>query len=165
MSIYDELLYWVRESELFEFEPQMPGTLSLRRMFVSKHLHGAPWHEGRYGLLRADLDRFTEGAMIPVRLPPSKSVKAYLALLDETSGVWEIRSTKPEPQLRVFGFFPHMDTFLAVTWNERRELDSDEEWQFALKVCKREWQRLFPAYVPLTGTNIHDYLSKQFLLL
>lgn len=165
MSIYDELLFWVKERELFEFQSQMPGTLPLRRMFVSKDLNAAPWHQERYGLLRADLDRFTEGAMISIRLPPSKDVQAYLAFLEPVSDrVWEIRSTKPEPQLRVFGHFATTDTFVALMWNERTKLVDQEDWSFAIKECQAEWRRLFPAYEPLAGTNVYDYVSRKFFL-
>lgn len=165
MSIYDGLLSWVNDGELFEFQPQMPGTLAMRRMFASKEVNALPWGEDRYARLRADLDRFTQGDIIAVRFPPSKSVEAYLALLEPADErIWEIRSTQPEPQLRVFGHFAQADTFIALKCGERKDFETEEDWKLTFKGCQTEWRRLLPAYEPVAGTNIHDYITRKYFL-
>lgn len=170
MSIYDELLARVNETppRLFELQPQMPGSLAVRRMFLSEELFlrtRAPWEDESFGYLLSVLEKFVEGRMISLRFPPSKNVEANLALLDPPEErIWEIRSRESDPQLRVFGGFAKTNTFVALTWDQRPRLDSEEAWKFAIKDCQAKWRRLFPAYPPHIGTHPNDYVSAKYLL-
>ena len=170
MSIYDELLARVNERppRLYELQPQMPGTLALRRMFLSEDLYrrtNEPWESEEFGHLRALMERFVSGGRISLRFPPSKSVQAHFALLDPIAeGAWEIRSRESDPQLRVFGHFAKTDAFVALTWDQRPNLDTHEAWRFAIKASQSQWRRLFSPYKPLVGTNPNDYVSTKCFL-
>jgi len=172
MSIFGQILKWVNDDppELFEIQPRRPGTLPLRRLFVSNAIRGLPWHEVRFEQFRSDLDRYASGEMIPVRLPPSKNVHADFALLDPPTNephidrIWEIRS-KDHPQLRAFGCFAQRDVFVALTCHHRSELATDDDWALAIRECRHEWQRLFGSEDPIGGLDIHAYLSRSFYVL
>lgn len=172
MSIYDELRVRVKEGRLFWVPPpELPGAMLRRQLYISseiKRLVDGPWKdsewEERCGYLESDLHRFVLGEMIPVRIPPSKSVDAYMAKLEPSNDeTWEIRSRDPLPQLRLFGSFAGKDCFVALTWAYRWYLDNDlEKWNAALAGYKAEWRKLFIVYSPLPGASIHDYISKKF---
>lgn len=175
MSIYDEVIHRVNEKRLFRLLPALPRIGHVRQMFISDEIRGlfdGPWHipewEARCGSLRADLDRFIEGAVIPVAEKPFKGKTSYLKrLVPDSDEVWEIRSRDPKPGIRVFGRFARKDVFVALTWAEREPLlgPSSREWRIARVACKTEWRKLFPAYEPISsGANFHDYLSNFFLV-
>ncbi len=171
MSIYDELRELVNDDRLAWVAPApLPGAMLMRQLFVSmdicKILTG-PWDSEEWSDrctdLEADFDRYVTGQMIPVRMPPSKNVEAYLAQLEPAQeNVWEIRSRDPEPQLRILGYFAGKDCFVALLWRNRGDLVTDDDWDKAKAECKSEWRKLFPVYDPPNlGATIHDYLSKK----
>jgi len=175
MSIYDELIYRVNEGRLFRLLPELPRIGLVRQTFISQEIRNlceGPWHsaawEARCGSLRADLDRFIGGDVIPVAAKPYRGKTSYLKRLDPDSDeVWEIRSRDPKPGIRVFGRFARKDVFVALTWEEREPLlgPGSREWRDARVACKTEWTKLFPAYEPISsGANFHDYLSNFFLV-
>jgi hypothetical protein len=97
-----------------------------------------------------------------VRLPPSKKVTAYLALLqDAKDEVWEFRCRDPNPQIRIFGRFAEKDLFIAFIKRNRPELSNDE-YQPVMEECKRHWRTLFPSYNPHHGSSADDYVSNCF---
>ena len=109
------------------------------------------------------MDAFSAGQVIGVRLPPSKTVKAQLALLEVAAEeIWEFRIRDTAPQLRVFGRFAEQDLFIALTHAGRDGLETDEDWRREKRRCTREWRRLFPSYNPHTGQTADDYLSNSF---
>lgn len=66
---------------------------------VQRALSG-PWvstvEENRYRTIKAIIDLFIDGEVMAVRMPPSRSVRAQLALLaPPENAVWEFR-TRPE---------------------------------------------------------------------
>ena len=176
MSIYVELGARVNEGRLFAVPPpDLPGSTMERQLFVSQRIQmllegpwvNQEWAERCWGL-EADLHRYVLGEMIAVRLPPSKSVAAYLALLEQPAPpkdkVWELRSCV-DPQLRLFGQFAEKNRFVALTWEYRSYLGNDaDKWYAAMEECKAEWRKLFPAYDPLLGEHVHDYVSKKFIV-
>lgn len=174
MSIYDELGARVNEGRLILLPPpDIPGAMLMRRLFISNSIQAlldgpreSDEREARCGLLQADLDEFVTGAMIAMRMPPSKSIKAYLAQLEpDEFNAWEIRSVHPNPQLRLFGHFAGKDCFVALICKERQCLDTDAKWLAAIEECRAEWKKLFPVYdVPSLGAKIHDYISKKIYL-
>ncbi len=171
MSIYDELRARVNEGRLVLLPPpDIPGSMLMRQLYISNSIQSlldGPWKndewEERCGLLQSDLDHFVTGDMIAGRMPPSKSIKAYLAQLDSTTdNVWEIRSVHPNPQLRLFGHFAGKDCFVALICKKRPCLDTEVKWRDAVEECKTAWRNLFPSYdVPILGGTIHDYVSKK----
>ena len=174
MSIYVEIGSRVNEGRLFTLFPAMPGSLMVRKMFISNEIKSMifgpwdeqPWEE-RCGRLRADFDYFMEGSLLPVAEKPFKGKTSYMKRLEDHSDqVWEIRSRDPEPGLRIFGQFADKDVFVALTWHMRADLlgPKSREWRDAILECKTEWRNLFPAYQPKTGGNLRDYVSNIVLV-
>ena len=169
MSIYDELRARVKAGDLFFVQPlDIEGAILARQLYVSPSINSlleGPWESedwsDRCAALQADLHMFVAGDMIAGRIPPSKNVEAYIALLEPPSHeVWEIRSSDALPQLRIFGRFAAMDCFVGLTWNYRSRLPADAKWSAAMETCKAEWRRLF-TYPPYQGADVHDFVSKK----
>jgi len=121
-------------------------------------------------VLRADLDRFSQGGVIPVAARPFIGGKrSYMRQLFRwREEVWEIRS-REEPGLRVLGRFAEADVFVALTWHKRAALAGPQsrQWRDAIVGCKTEWTNLFPAYPPKSGdVNAYpaDYISANTIL-
>jgi hypothetical protein len=174
MSILDEVNDWRRRGRLYLFEPRLTGTPKRRSMYLASEINAlldGPWvdsgQEMRSGRLRADLDMFVAGYLISVQREPFRNKTAYMSQLDPASEeVWEIRSRDPKPGIRIFGRFAHTDVFVALTWSERARLrgPGSREWRDAKEQCKTEWRKLFPAYRPFKGNDIHDYISENVFL-
>lgn len=174
MSIYDEIRAGVNERRLLFLSPALPGTLIVRKMYISNGIRDlvfGPWSEPQWeqrcGYLRADLDKFIEGRLLTIAEKPYGGKTSDMKRLDAARDeVWEIRSRDPNPGLRVFGRFADRNLFVALTWAKRVNLHGpgSREWRNAIEECKTEWRRLFPAYPPKTGGQIHDYLSNIVLV-
>lgn len=172
MSILEAIEGYIPE-ELQLLEPLIPGTPVLRKIYVNKkivNLFTGPWSDelpqSRCLRLWADLDLFTSGGRIAVCMEPFKAKSAYMGLLDPVSnGMFDIRSRDPSPGLRVFGGFAATDTFVALTYDIRKDMgDRDSaEWRKARVECLALWRNLFPAYKPLTGENVHDFISTNVI--
>ena len=139
-----------------------------------------PWESGpsgnRCARLRADLENFVSGAPITVCWEPFKGRKIHqIGRLDKVEEeVWDYRCNDPEPGLRIFCRFAENDVLVALTcsprsvpvsWLARMPLlgRNSREWKLAKKECCAEWRKLFPAYPPLTGENVDDYISNAIL--
>ncbi len=117
------------------------------------------------GRARGTLDAFVTGQIVAVRLPPSKNVRAHLAMLSEAEEeVWEFRCRDPSPQVRIFGRFAEKDTFIALLSKYKTELANDDAYLAAKEDCKKEWRVWFPSYPPHTGTHANDYVSNCTVL-
>ena len=82
----------------------------------------------------------------------------YLWLLSPTSdAVWEIKSRRLEPQVRVFGQFAQKNIFVAMTYQYRSDLGAfdDLNWTIEIRRVRAYWRRLFPSYSALTTTDQH----------
>lgn len=109
--------------------------------------------EERVGTLQADLEQFAEGRSIDPK---------YLFLLYPASeGVWEIRSVRPEPSIRVLGFFAKKDVFVATNLALRENLGGWEsrEWKDVKRSARTRWGHLFHTYQPLISTNLSDLVT------
>lgn len=129
-------------------------------MFVSEEIwallsteHEDAEMEERLGTLQADLEQFAEGRSIDPK---------YLFLLYPASeGVWEIRSVRPEPSIRVLGFFAKKDVFVATNLALRENLGGWEsrEWKDVKRSARTRWGHLFHTYHPLISTNLSDLVT------
>lgn len=108
----------------------------------------------RYIALCADLDRYIEGRFID---------DAYMKPLSPrlAEEVWEIKSRRPEPSLRLLGRFAEKDVFVAFVCEERGPLGEkgSEEWKRVIRRTKAKWRTMFQSYTPHSGEHLHDYLS------
>jgi hypothetical protein len=121
MSIRATIRDWERDGELVLMPPVLPFESLERVLFCSRNVwlaldgEDSPRGKSNMARARATLDAYVAGKRIAVRLPPSKNVKADLALLDDPlDEIWEFRCTSAKPQIRVFGRFAEQDLFIAL---------------------------------------------------
>jgi hypothetical protein len=160
MSIEDEIDDCVRRGRLFPLAPKAAGATIRRAMFVAEKLWNelnspegdAEWEE-RIGRLRADLELFvTEQVISP----------HYLFLLyPSADAVWEIRSVRDRPSLRVLGLFPDMDVFISTNHARREELGGwqSREWKEIKRTARAVWRQLFPTYQPIVTADVGEVCS------
>ena len=115
MSIEDEIVDRVARGMLYPLLPQAAGETPRRVMLLTEFLWGflnspegdQDW-EQRVGELRADLETF----VVADEIRPK-----YLFLLyPARDAVWEIRSTRTNPTIRVLGLFPQKDVYVATDY-------------------------------------------------
>ncbi len=170
MSISSEIVNRVSEDRLYQLIPMMPGVAGTvpRTMYMSQDINrllAGPWDspdwENRCFSLRADLERFVHGGMIPVaERPMCRGRTSYMRQLFRwRNEVWEIRSRDPQPGIRVLGRFADTDIFIALSWWFRSDLGGpgDRRWRDAIVDCKTKWTHLFPTYQPITSGGAHAY--------
>ena len=109
--------------------------------------------EERIGTLRADLEAFVDG----LPLHPK-----YLFLLSPIrEAVWEIRSTREDPSIRVLGRFAARDVFIATNYALRNELFGwqSREWRDAKLMSRTIWTALFHTYPPVITSDVHEVVT------
>jgi hypothetical protein len=164
MSIEDITREWERDGSLVVLKPFLKSTEMVRYVIATKEVNDeicGPWDtrelEIRYSRVRTVIDAFIGGLRIAARWPPSKSIKANLALLDPADEqVWEFRSPRPGG-IRVFGRFANINVFVALGTELREEIDDD--FTREKEACKRAWRRFYPSYDPLNGQDLADFLT------
>lgn len=178
MSVGDDIKAAVSNGKLRLLELALPSDPAERTVLIHpelKRLFDGPWRNAseqrRVGRLRADLETFVTGKVIPVSLIPYEHRTAYMGLLDPPSGgIFDIRSRDPSPGMRVFGGFAMPDVFVALNyefrsvspdWSDRRPLEGDAiRWQIAILECEKRWKEIFHT-PPITGGNVRDFISKD----
>jgi hypothetical protein len=160
MSIDDLLLARIKEKQLHILRPNARGTSPQRLMLLHENLWNFLESDGpddewevRKGYLQADLELFADGSPVGPK---------YLFLLSPArEAVWEIRSLRPMPSVRVLGRFVHKDVFVATNFALRDELEGwkSRAWRDARLGARTIWTRLFHNYEPLRSTNVHDVVS------
>ena len=184
MSICAQIQRCVRLGELHQLFPRLDSDPVERRVFISTEIKGAldgPWPheeaERRCGELQGDLEAFVKGDNIGMCLTAYQHRAAYMGRLDMPKDeVWDIRSRRNPPALRIFGRFASVDTFVAFRIRPRSVrvdlLNSEplggaksREWQFAIIETLQEWNRLLPNLNPPHGDDLNVYVSnKRFLI-
>ena len=160
MSIEDEILDRVRREMLWPLRPKAAGAPIRRALFVGEKLwaelnspEGDEEWEDRIGRLRADLEIFvTESSIAP----------RYLFLLyPARDGVWEIRSIRDSPSMRVLGLFPDTDIFVSTNYARRENLGGwqSREWSSIKRTARAVWRQLFPSYDPKITANVNEVCS------
>ena len=172
MSIREIINLWVADGEISFIAPAYDALPTVRYFFASPEVSRAilgPWETSeertRYGRARGHVDLFITGQLIALRMPPSKSVDAHTALLEERRHeAWEMRPRNPKPGIRIFGRFSEKDTFIALTTALRENLVTDDDWQQEIERCKKEWRKYFNTFKPFSGRTGHCYASNVFLV-
>ena len=155
MSIHDEILDRYRRKMLFPVLPRARGDTIRRALFVSADLHAVltspegdqDW-ERRVAVLQADLEVFVQARTIDPK---------YLFLLYPLrDAVWEIRSIRDEPSIRVLGLFAWKDIFIATNYALREELGGWEsrEWKIVKRTARAGWRQLFHPYEPKIEADV-----------
>ena len=117
--------------------------------------------------LRAEIDWFIDGRTISLRSDGEGGTNAWMARLDPSGDeVWEIRSMKPRPSLRIFGSIVALDVFVALTWSKRADLHKreSEQWETAIAEFKAERSNCFGSARPISGSYPDAYLSNVRLI-
>lgn len=140
--------------------PKAAGTSPRRAMLVTEDVWltlSQEYEDGemedRMGTLQADLELFAEGQPVDPK---------YLFLLYPTlEGVWEIRSMRPQPSIRVLGLFAMKDVFIATNLEFRENLGGwqSREWKNCKRLARTRWTNLFHTYRPIISTNVHHLVS------
>lgn len=175
MAIQVMLDEWEADGTLSEVQRFVPRPRPRRRVMATKDVLQAlsgPWTskraEERYRTVKAVIDLFIDGMEMSVRIPPSKSAKAQLALLEAPEArVWQFR-TRPDKLhngfrygVRVFGMFARKDLFVAMSTAFKEDLFDDADYPNHIAFCRREWNGLFAAYDPDLGVPPDAYLSNH----
>lgn len=162
MSISEEIWSIIDDDDgrLIELRPFVSTDIKIRSMYLRRELHHDIFrnrrHEKdieRFAQLQADLDMFLTSTTIDPQ---------YLyGLTPISDGVWEIRSKRPRPSIRVFGLFSSKDTFIATHYKERAGLGgwNSAEWKIEIRRSLAIWRQLFPAYQPINSDDINQLIS------
>lgn len=166
MSIRDRIRFIIGR-ELFCLPPADGGEC-VRTLFASEEVFSSvskPFPENFYGhrlaQFRGTLDTFTTGGWVSIASHPyTKKAWAYFAPVDPVRlAIWDIRSLAPEPQIRCFGAWAEKDTFVALTWQYRDDIQSFSE---EATECRRVWDKFFPDHSPYVGASIDDYITDRY---
>ena len=160
MSIEDEIADKAKRGMLFPLIPRATGATIRRAMFIGESLWNdlnssegdAAWDE-RIGKLQADLEMFvTEESITPKYLFP---------LYPTADAVWEIRSARDEPSIRVLGLFAAQDAFISTNYALREALGGwqSREWKSIKRMARAIWRWLFPTYPPIVTSNVKEVCS------
>lgn len=103
--------------------------------------------EERLGILQADLEFFVTSKTI--------DPKYLFHLYPPRDAVWEIRSVRPDPSIRVLGLFAAKDLFIATNHAMRAELGGwqSRQWKVVKRTARARWTQLFLPYLPEIGTD------------
>jgi hypothetical protein len=160
MSIELLLKDQVKRRMLFPVVPKAPGSASRRVLLASEELwavlnsaEGNDEWEKRVAELQADLEVFVEGGPIDPK---------YLFLLYPSEDcVWEIRSTRSNPSIRVLGLFAKRDMFIATNYAFRDDLGGwqSREWKQVKRNARAKWRGICLTYQPLKGTDVRKFVT------
>lgn len=147
MSIKQEIINHVNDGSLELVTPKVLSDKSLRKLYLTRELYDTVYEDKEslieqeiFSNLIADLEVFVTSSTID---------PYYLWCLEpRKEGIWEIRSTRPKYQIRIFGAFAAKDIFIATHYKPRDDLGSKHsgQWKPEIKRTQRTWNDLFPAY-------------------
>ena len=138
--------FWTSEPRCFLLEKELDTELRLERT--------EPKDINRWAKLEADMSHFVEGGYINWNL---------MKWLDpQKQEVWEFKSVRPKPSIRVFGRFAEPDVFVGTNYQLRNKMKgkwSQEFWN-EIGECEKIWADLFKSD-PLRGKIYSDYITKN----
>ena len=108
----------------------------------------------RWAKLEADMAHFVEGGYVNWGL---------MKWLDpKEQEVWELKSVRPRPSMRVFGRFAEPNVFIGTNLALRPNLKGKWSLQYWDEIFKAErvWSGLF-ARSPFSGENYTDYITEN----
>ena len=103
------------------------------------------------------MDDFVAGGYVTVAQDPfDKDASSIMARVHPVeSEIFDFRCLDPKPQIRILGRFAASDTFIALAWDFRDDIDWDE----IVSETEATWNELFPDTNPLKRDNINGYIS------
>jgi hypothetical protein len=160
MSIDDVIVDRVCRKMLYPLWPKRPADPARRALLLSEEVYAAltadradPADKLRFGELRADLEHFVTS--------PTLDGKYLFLLYPSPDRVWEIRSVRSEPSIRVLGFIAAQDVFVAMTYARREDLAGwqSREWKQIKRRAGAQWRAMFDPYQPRSGINPAEHIS------
>ena len=167
MSIRIRLKQLHQDGDLLFRPPSVRSKGVTRDVFVSKDvddfLEGRctdPSFERAIGRALAKIDSFAAGQKIVFGLSPFGKSPATLVARNKPwqKGVVDLRVASYQPDVRIFGCFSEKDVLILLTWAPKTGLHYGTE----VARCRSRWDQLFPAHIPLIGTD-HDHYVSNFL--
>lgn len=172
MSIHEKIRDLQRQGRLFFVEPISGRYLVRRQLFVVKpvwKLLNGQWNstadEERFSAFYADLDLYTGGEELRKKyfkpiLPRGGKIKNKFQ-----DGIFEIKSVKPKPGLRLFGRFAFRNCFIGMVLDWRAYYGEFEsaEYKRLKQNLSQQWNGLFNPYSALPGGSLRDYVSNATL--
>ena len=75
--------------------------------------------------------------------------------------MWEIRSIRHAPSIRVLGLFAARNTFVATNHALREDLGGwqSREWNAVKRLARARWRTLFHTYQPIETTDVRIVVS------
>jgi hypothetical protein len=113
-----------------------------------------PQNFERWAKLEADMAHFVEGGYI------NWNMMKWLE--PQKQEVWELKSVRPKPSIRVFGRFACPNVFIGTNIQFRncmKEKWSKEFWDQIFE-CEKIWADLFKAE-PFKGRDYTDYITEN----
>jgi hypothetical protein len=180
MSIREEWRKLVADGWLYDLPPA-DGDPWGRTVLMTKEVNDlvdGDWEENVEGVRRArllaTLQNFVAGRRLVVCLRPFEARVANIGRLDPVDeSIFDVRCQE-KPALRVFGRFVEKNVFLAstcrprtiaVSWLDWLPLGDrhSKEWESGKFFTRRDWARFFPAQNPVSGDDLHAYLTNADL--
>jgi hypothetical protein len=159
MSIIEAVWQRIGEGTLIELKPlpQDSNVLFKRKMYLTATLYEElkrDWSDikklERFACLEADLLIFLTSATLDSK---------YMTCLSPfQNGVWQIKSVRPKPGVRVFGFFAAKDLFVATHYVFRKGMKNfnSKEYEVEIRRGKAIWRQLFPTYNYMSSNSLTD---------
>jgi hypothetical protein len=134
-----------------------------RAIYVSPDLHGFltyksadPGTNSDRRKLQALFDRFISGDFVSVSLEPTAMRTDIKRLSPPSDEVWEFKVTlKKDLQLRIFGRFAFLNTFIALTGPVDR---TGVNYRNEIIRCQEHWRTVFDDKPPFYGGDEDDYI-------
>ena len=158
MSIRKVIGWKAGDRSIYPLVPES-GSI-LRAMFLGESLWTAlnasyedEEMEDRMGRLKADLEFFASS--------PTIDPKYLFHLYPARDAIWEIRSVRDAPSIRVLGLFAEKDVFIATTFALRSDLGGwqSREWKEVKRTARQRWASLCHPYAPLVTTEVNDVVT------
>ena len=154
MSIEREIISQDISGRLKLVVPRVSSDQLIRRLYLTKQLYAKVYEEKEtesekkmFENLKADLQVFVSSNTI--------DPKYLWCLRPPENGIWEIRSTRQRPQIRVFGAFAAKDVFIGTHYKLRDELGKidSRQWEMEIARTKTIWTDHFPTYTHKKTTD------------
>lgn len=173
MSIHTTLTTCTKHGRLFAVQPMLGGDIH-RHVYATPEVYkeldpdtASRMYIQNAAQLRAWIDGFIIGRAITVG--DGKCRHSDIKILDPAQDeVWELRK-RESPSTRIFGRFAEKDIFIATNIKQSGELFAKRwtiggaqvwpVWKTEIRRCKSTWDSLFPAHNPLSGENVHVYIT------
>lgn len=160
MSILQLIQWRLHEGRIHELDPMPRSARRLRKMYLETQLYNelmasksALEETKRFAQLEADLAVFVHS--------PTIDWKYLFGLWPPSEGVWEIRSVRPRPSIRVMGLFADRDVFVATHFVKRESLGAwnSRQWRDERLRAKTVWSQLFDPYPPSLEKDVQKLVS------